>query len=141
MVFDKQMAFILARREAGKRVCFGFDEIELRTYLRWASYFGYLLEVWNGNELAGIAIAYPIKNNTPTEDDLCKFSEVVDFKLEGMHPLCIMDWMATTPEARRTLVTDFKRRFPNWENQKKVGMQNGRFRELPNKYINLLNTI
>jgi hypothetical protein len=52
-----------------------------------------------------------------------------------------MDWMATTDQARKRLVTEFKMRFPNWEYQKKIGMQNGKLKELPNKYINLLNTI
>lgn len=141
MIFDKHMAFILARRNAGKRMCFGFDDVELRTYLRWASYFGYLLEAWNGKELTGIAVVYPIKNNTPTEDDLCKFSEIVDFKLEDKYPLCIMDLTASTPEARKTLVIDFKRRFPNWENQRKLCTTKGKFCELSNKYINLLQNI
>ena len=141
MIFDKHIAFIIANRYTCKRDCFGFSDEELRTYLRWSAYFGYLLEVWDGLKLTGIAIAYPVKNNTPTEEDLCKFSEVVDFRQEALHTLCIMDWMATSDQARKRLVTEFKMRFPNWEYQKKIGMQNGKLKELPNKYINLLNTI
>lgn len=141
MIFDKHIAFIIANRDTCKRDCFGFSDEELRTYLRWSAYFGYLFEVWDGLKLIGLGVAYPVKNNTPTEEDLCKFSDVVDFKREGLHTLCIMDWMATTAEARKRLVAEFKLRFPNWENQKKIGMQKGKLRELPNKYINLLNTI
>jgi len=141
MLYDKHIAFILANRDTCKRDCFGFSDEELRGYLRWSAYFGYLFEVWEGLKLTGLGVAYPIKNNTPTEQDLLKFSDIVDFKQEGLHTLCITDWMATTDQARKRLVTEFKMRFPNWENQKKIGMQNGRLRELPNKYINLLNTI
>lgn len=141
MIYDKHIAFIVANRDTCKRDCFGFSDDELRGYLRWSAYFGYLFEVWEGLKLTGLGVAYPLKNNTPTEEDLLKFSDIVDFRQEGLHTLCIMDWMATTDKARKRLVTEFKMRFPNWENQKKIGMQNGRLRELPNKYINLLNTI
>lgn len=141
MIYDKHIAFILANRDTCKRDCFGFSDEELRGYLRWSAYFGYLFEVWEGLRLTGLGVAYPIKNNTPTEEDLCKFSDIVDFRQEDLHTLCIMDWMATTDQARKRLVTEFKMRFPNWQNQKKIGMQKGKLKELPNKYINLLNTI
>lgn len=145
MIYDKHIAFIFTNRDASGRNCFGADGVfsdeELNMYLRWSAYFGYLFEVWEGLKLTGIGVAYPLKNNSPTEETLCNFKNIVDFEQESVHTLCIMDWIATTAYARKRLVTEFKMRFPNWENQRKIGMQKGKIKDLPNKYINLLNTI
>lgn len=141
MNLDKQTSFIESNKRIGKRDCFGWNELELKVYLKWAACFGYLFEVWSDSELTGIGVAYPVKNKTPQRDDLFRFSQIVDFNDEKDFPLFIADWLAINKEARSELVSSFKRRFPNWENQLKIGIQNDIIRILPNKYINFLNTI
>lgn len=141
MNFNKQISFIESNKRIGKRDCFGWNEIEMKVYLRWAACFGYLFEVWNDSELSGIGVAYPVKNKSPERDDFFKFSQIVDFNDEKDYPLFVSDWLAVSKQGRVGLVDKFKRRFPNWETQTKLGIQNDKVRVLSNKYINLLNNI
>lgn len=141
MNFDKQISFVESNKRIGKRDCFGWSEIEMKVYLRWAACFGYLFEVWDNSELTAIGVAYPVKNKTPEKDDFFKFSQIVDFDDEKDHPIFVADWLAVSKQGRIGLVDKFKRRFPHWDAVTKLGIQNDSIRVLPNKYINLLNTI
>jgi len=141
MNFDKQISFIESNKRIGKRDCFGWNEIEMKVYLRWAACFGYLFEVWNDSELCGIGVAYPVKSKSPERDDFFKFSQIVDFNDEKDYPLFVSDWLSVSKQGRVGLVDKFKRRFPNWDTQTKLGIQNDKVRVLSNKYINLLNNI
>lgn len=139
MFLSELSCFITMNRYKGRREAFGFDGIELRTYLLWAFSFDYLFVVSGENGIIGVGVAYPLykpyKNN---QEDLFSFSKTVNKSEESNHELCIMDWIAINKEARKLLVNKFKVRFPNWESQKKWGIQFGEVKELPNKYINLL---
>ena len=74
-------------------------------------------------------------------EDLFMFGNIVKKEDEPNKSLFILEWLAVTPNARRELVTKFKQRYPNWENQKKFGIQFDKMKLLPNRYINLLNNI
>lgn len=134
--------FINTNKTKGRREAFGFGGNELKMYLTWAFSFNYLFVVFDKCEIVGVGVAYPLKR--PFNGDkftLFVFNEIVPKSEEHMHELCIMDWVATTDTARKTLVKNFQKRYPNWENQKKWGLQFGEAKEINNKYINLLNKI
>lgn len=142
MMLSKVIDFINANKTKGRREAFGFDGDTLKMYLTWAFSFNYLFLVFNNNEIVGVGVAYPLK--TPFNGEkftLFVFNDIVPKEEEHNHELCIMDWVATTEEARKTLVENFKKRYPNWENQKKWGLQFEDTKEITNKYINLLHKI
>jgi hypothetical protein len=121
---------------------FGFEGNQLKMYLTWAFSFDYLFIVFENNEIVGVAVAYPLKR--PFNGDkftLFVFNDIVPLKDEHKHELCIMDLVAVTDSARKTLVENFQKRYPNWENQKKWGIRSDESKEITNKYINLLNKI
>lgn len=142
MLLSELITFIDTNRYKGRREAFGFNGDTLKMYLTWAFTFNYLFVVFDNNKIVGAGVAYPLKR--PFNGDkftLFVFNEIVPKTEEHKHELCIMDWVATTDEARKTLVENFKKRYPNWENQKKWGLQFEEPKEITNKYINLLNKI
>jgi hypothetical protein len=142
MLLSNVVSFIKENRHKGRREAFGFEGDTLKMYLTWAFSFEYLFLVFDNNEIVGVGVAYPLKR--PFNGDkftLFVFNDIVPKTEEHKHELCIMDWVATTDEARNTLVKNFKKRYPNWENQKKWGLQFEEVKEISNKYINLLNKI
>jgi hypothetical protein len=121
---------------------FGFEGNHLKMYLTWAFSFDYLFIVFENNEIVGVGVAYPLKR--PYNGDkftLFVFNEIVPPSEEHKHELCIMDLVAVTDSARKTLVKNFQQRYPNWQNQKKWGLRDEETREISNQYINLLNKI
>lgn len=142
MLQQKIIDFINANKTKGRREAFGFEGDTLKMYLTWAFSFNYLFLVFDNNEIVGVGVAYPLKR--PFNGDkftLFVFNEIVAKEEEHKHELCIMDWVATTEEGRKTLVENFKKRYPYWENQKKWGLQFEEPKQISNKYINLLNKI
>lgn len=142
MIQKQVIDFIKTHGDKGRRGAFGFEGDTLKMYLTWAFTFNYLFVVFDNNEIVGVGVAYPLQR--PFNGDkltLFIFNDIVKPEEESERELCVMDWLATTAEARRTLVQNFKKRFPNWENQKKWGIQLDEAKEIKNKYINLLNNI
>ena len=142
MLQEKVIDFINANRTKGRREAFGFEGSTLKMYLTWAFTFNYLFLVFDNNEIVGVGVAYPLK--TPFNGDkftMFVFNDIVPQAEEHKHELCIMDWVATTDEARKTLVKNFQKRYPNWQNQKKWGLQFETIKEISNKYINLLHKL
>lgn len=142
MLQEEVINFINANRTKGRREAFGFEGQTLKMYLTWAFSFNYLFLVFDKDEIVGVGVAYPIKK--PFNGDkftLFVFNDIVPKEEEHKHELCVMDWVATTEEARKTLVQNFKKRYPNWENQKKWGIQLDNAKEITNKHINLLHKI
>lgn len=142
MIQSQLIDFINTNRTHGRREAFGFYGEQLKMYLTWAFTFNYLFVVFDKDEIVGAGVAYPL--NRPFNGDkftLFVFNEIVPKSDEYKHELCILDWVATTDEARKTLVKNFQKRYPNWENQKKWGLQFEEPKEITNKYINLLNKI
>jgi hypothetical protein len=139
MLLSELTSFIDANRYKGRREAFGFEGFELKTYLLWAFSFDYLFVVSDESGINGVGVAYPLaKSYDGNQETLFSFAKPVEKSKESQHELCIMDWVANSRTARKTLVQQFKTRFPFWESQKKWGLQFGEVKELSNKYINLL---
>lgn len=141
MDFSEEIAFITANKNIGRRDYFDWKTENLPTYLKWAFTFGYLIRVVEDNKLTGIAVAYPIERDCKCMEDLYMFGNIVKREDEPNKSLFILEWLAITPSARRELVAKFKIRYPNWENQKKLGIQFDKLKLLSNRYINLLHII
>ena len=142
MLQQQVIDFVNSNRTKGRREAFGFDGDQLKMYLTWSFSFNYLFTVFENNEIVGVAVAYPLKR--PFNGDkftLFVFNEIVPLKEEHNHELCIMDLLAVTESARKTLVKNFQNRYPNWQNQKKWSIRDDELTEISNKYINLVNTI
>lgn len=142
MLQEQLIEFINNNRTHGRSEAFGFYGEQLRMYLTWAFTFNYLFVVFDNNKIVGAGVAYPL--NRPFNGDkftLFVFNEIVPKQEEYKHELCIMDVLATTDEAKKTLITYFKKRYQNWDNQKKWGLRFGEVTEITNDYINLLNKI
>jgi hypothetical protein len=96
---------------------------------------------YNESRISGVAVAYPIETPyTGDESALTAFNRI-PVEQEAEKELCIMDWCALDTAGRVGLVQRFKTRFPNWENQRKWGIQFDKVNELSNQYINLIHTI
>ena len=142
MLLSELTSFIDANRHKGRREAFGFKGFELKTYLLWAFSFDYLFVVSDKNGIIGAGIAYPLsKPYDGNQETLFSFANPVKKSDENQHELCIMDWLAVSKQGRIGLVNKFKKRFPHWDSVTKLGIQNDNVCVLPNKYINLLNTI
>lgn len=141
MLLSELKDFIIANRhKGGSKEAFAFDGEDLAVYLTWAFSFDYLFVVSSENGISGVGVAYPLI--TPykgDEETLFSFRNVVPRANENHKELCIMDIATNSPEARRSLVSKFKKRFPNWEQQKKWSLQSGEVREITNKHLNFLN--
>jgi hypothetical protein len=137
MIKQQIQDFIIEGRESSKRPVFGFTGEHLGAYLDWAFSRNYLLLSSDENGINGVAVAYPLPE--PYDGDLVKLLPYdTEIKEETDKDLCVLDWFATTVEGRISLVSQFIRRFPNWESQNKYGMQHGRVKKLSEKYIKLL---
>lgn len=139
MLLTELTSFIDANRYKGRREAFGIQDT--KNYLRWAFLHDYLFVSYDDSRVAGVGVAYPI--GKPYEGDESALNPVfsVQPKDEPGQDLCIMDWCALNAKGRIGLVWKFKRRFPNWENQRKWAVQFDNVVEISNKYINLTEQI
>lgn len=139
MLLTELTSFIDANRYKGRREAFGIQDT--KNYLRWAFLHDYLFVSYDDSRVAGVGVAYPI--GKPYDGDESALNPVfsVQPKDEPGQDLCIMDWCALNAKGRIGLVWKFKRRFPNWENQRKWAVQFDNVVEISNKYINLTEQI
>jgi len=141
MTLGDLIDYIKTNRNKGRGEAFGWSDDELITYLHWADTFQYLFVVSDENGFAGCSIMYPVAVPAEGEQaELMTFKANIPLSEEGTAALCIMDFVASTPEAKKSLVTQLKERYPNWEKQEKLALRFGVVKKLSNKYINLLTT-
>jgi hypothetical protein len=142
MLLTELKAFIKANRKKGRREAFGLAVQNDDTYLTWAFAFDYLFVVKDKDAVKGCGVAYPLPQPyTGSVSSLYSFGTPVPRDQEESKQLCIMDWVAVDAESRRSLVKQFKARFPSWQKQRKLGIQFDDVRELSNKYLNYLETL
>jgi len=142
MLLTELKAFIKAHRDNGRREAFGLSVDQDDSYLCWSFCFDYLFVSKQDGKVVGCGVAYPLENHYCGQmSSLYSFRKPVPKDQERTKEICIMDLVAINKEARIDLVTQFKARFPNWENQRKWGIQFDTVKLLPNKYINYLQTI
>ena len=140
MLLSDLISYIKANRNKGRGEAFGWTDDELVTYIHWADTFNYLFVESNENGFAGVAVMYPVaKPLADEEPELMTFKANIPVSEEGTADLCVMDFIATTPEAKKSLVIQLQDRYPNWESQEKLALRFGVVKKLSNKYINLLN--
>ena len=142
MLLSKVIDFVKENKAKNRREAFGFEGDTLKMYVTWAFSFNYLFVVFNNNEITGVGVAYPLK--TPYNGDkftLFIFNDIVPVADEHKHELCIMDLITLNEEATKTMVNDFKKRYPNWENQTKWMIRSDEAKEFKNKHLTLLNKI
>jgi hypothetical protein len=140
MVLADLTNFIKANRDKGRGEAFAWDDDELQVYIHWADTFQYLFVELDENGFAGVAVMYPVaKRQEQTADNLMTFKDIIPVSGEKFNDLCVMDFIATTPEAKKSLVIQLKERYPNWQNQDKWALRFGNIKKLSNNYINLLN--
>lgn len=137
MFLSKLKAFVQTHRSKGRGEAFGFDDITTETYLKWAFSQDYLLLATKDSEITAVAIVYPVKD-TATEDSLFTFNSKIPKDKEHLYALCIMDMISLNTESTKSLVEDFKLRYPHWDSCKKLALRFGNLREISNQYINLL---
>lgn len=139
MLLTELTSFVDANRYKGRREAFGIQDT--KNYLRWAFLHDYLFVSYDDSRVAGVGVAYPI--GKPYDGDESALNPVfsVQPKDEPGQDLCIMDWCALNAKGRIGLVWKFKRRFPNWENQRKWAVQFDKVVEISNKYINLTESL
>lgn len=139
MLKSSILEFVFLNRGSGKRDTFMFEDKELNGYIDWAFLNDYLFCVSDENGISGVGVAYPLpKPFDGSVESLLIFEEPLE--VEHDKELVIMDWVATGPVARRGLVKQFKRRFWNWERQKKWGIHYGKVKEFSNKWVNKMET-
>jgi hypothetical protein len=137
MLLSNLKSFVSQHRSKGRGEAFGFDDITTETYLKWAFTHDYLLLVQNGQEISGIAIVYPVKD-TSSDDALTTFNYKIARDKEHLYALCIMDMISLDSESTKSLVKQFKIRYPHWDCCKKWALRFGELKEITNQYINLL---
>ena len=141
MTLGDLISYIKTNRNKGRGEAFGWTDDELTTYLHWADTFNYLFVESDENGFTGVAVMYPVaKPLADEEPELMTFKANIPLSEEDTAALCIMDFVASTPEAKKSLVTQLKDRYPNWEKQEKLALRFGVVKKLSNKYINLLTT-
>lgn len=129
--------FILANRKNGKRECFMWDDNGLECYIDWAFVRNNLFYALSENSISGVGVAYALpKSFDGSIESLLPYD--ADITDEHQKDLVIMDWLAVNSGSRKALVEQFKKRFWNWENQKKYGLHYGKIKELSTTYINKL---
>ncbi|CAB5178491.1 hypothetical protein UFOVP157_5 [uncultured Caudovirales phage] len=142
MLLTDLIQFIKTNRSNGKRACFQLDDEGLDMYVKWAFNRNYLFLVSDENGISGIGIAYPLPRKWDGHiKNLIPYDEELQLELENINDLCILDWLAKTSKARHDLVSNFFKRFPNWENQDKWGIHYGKVKHFNNKYMNKLKGI
>ena len=141
MTLGDLISYIKANRNKGRGEAFGWTDDELTTYLHWADTFQYLFVESDKNGFTGVAVMYPIAKPLANEEpELMTFKANIPLSKEGTAALCIMDFVASTPKAKKSLVIQLQDRYPNWEKQEKLALRLGEVKKLSNKYINLLTT-
>jgi hypothetical protein len=139
MTLGDLIFYIKTNRNKGRGEAFGWTDDELTTYLHWADTFQYLFVESDENGFTGVAVMYPVaKPLADEEPELMTFKANIPLSEEDTAALCIMDFVASTPKAKKSLVTQLKDRYPNWEKQGKLALRFGVVKKLSNKYINLL---
>lgn len=141
MTLGDLISYIKANRNKGRGEAFGWSDDELVAYIHWADTFNYLFVESDENGFTGVAVMYPIAKKSEQEhSDLLTFKDIIPASAEQDNDLCVMDFIATTPEAKKNLVIQLQDRYPNWESQEKLALRFGIIKKLSNKYINLLTT-
>lgn len=139
MTLGDLISYIKTNRNKGRGEAFGWTDDELITYLHWADTFQYLFVASDENGFTGVAVMYPIANPVEGEEpELMTFKANIPLSEESKAALCVMDFVASSPEAKKSLVTQLKERYPNWEKQEKLAFRFGVVKKLSNKYINFL---
>lgn len=139
MLLTELTAFIEANRYKGRRAAFGITDTH--NYLRWAFLHDYLFVSFDESRIAGVGVAYPIEHPYTGDESVLIAFKRIPKEQESEKELCIMDWCAVNTAGRVGLIQRFKERFPNWQNQKKWGIQFDKVNELSNQYINLIHAI
>lgn len=137
MLLSKLKAFISTHRTHGRGEAFGFDDVTTETYLKWAFSHDYLIVSTKESEITGVGIVYPVKDAS-SEEALYTFNNKISRDKEYLYSLCIMDMISLSKESTKSLVKDFKLRYPHWDSCKKLALRFGSLREISNQYINLL---
>jgi hypothetical protein len=137
MLLSNLKSFVQTHRSKGRGEAFGFDDITTETYLKWAFSHDYLILSHKDDEIRGIGIVYPI-NAKGDEDSLFTFNNKIARDKEYMHDLCIMDMISVDSDSTKSLVKQFKDRYPHWSTCKKWALRFGNLTEITNQYINLL---
>jgi hypothetical protein len=137
MLLSNLKSFVSTHRSKGRGEAFGFDDITTETYLKWAFTHDYLIVAFNGDEIRGLGIVYPVKD-TSSDDALTTFNYKIPRDKEHLYALCIMDMISLDSESTKSLVKQFKLRYPHWDCCKKWALRFGELKEITNQYINLL---
>jgi len=137
MLLSNLKSFVQTHRSKGRGEAFGFDDITTETYLKWAFSHDYLIVAFNGEEIRGVGIVYPVKD-TSSDDALTTFNYKISRDKEHLYALCIMDMISLDSESTKSLVKQFKLRYPHWNASKKWALRFGELKEITNQYINLL---
>ncbi len=137
MLLSNLKSFVSTHRSKGRGETFGFDDITTETYLKWAFSHDYLIVAFNGEEIRGVGIVYPVKDAS-SEDALTTFNYKIPRDKEHLYALCIMDMISLDSESTKSLVKQFKLRYPHWNASKKWALRFGELKEITNQYINLL---
>lgn len=139
MLLSDLIDYIKTNRNKGRGEAFGWSDDELVAYIHWADAFNYLFVESDENGFTGVAVMYPIaKKEKQEHSDLLTFKDIIPASAEQNNDLCVMDFIATTPEAKKNLVIQLQDRYPNWEGQEKLALRFGVIKKLSNKYIKLL---
>jgi hypothetical protein len=137
MLLSNLKSFVSQHRSKGRGEAFGFDDITTETYLKWAFTHDYLIVALSGEEIRGLGIVYPVKDAS-SGDALTTFNYKIPRDKEHLYALCIMDMISLDSESTKSLVKQFKIRYPHWDCCKKWALRFGEQKEITNQYINLL---
>jgi len=148
MTLDDLISYIKTNRNKGRGEAFAWTDDELITYIYWADTFNYLFVESDESGFTGVAVMYPVaKKEEQDVNDLITFKNIIPVSDEKTADLCLMDIIASSPAAMKSLASQLKKRYPNWSNQNKWGLRLERpfsgfhiAKKLSNKYINLLTT-
>ena len=139
MLLTELTSFINANRYKGRREAFLDSSIE--NYLRWAFLHNYLFVTYDDDSISGVGVVYPIESSYEGDQSVFYLFERVRAEDQDNKEICIMDMCSTSAKSRSSLVSQFKKRYPNWENQRKWAIQFDKVNEISNKYINLIHAI
>jgi len=130
--------FLKTTHLEAKKQEFPWSDESLAQYLTWAFSRDYLFIDSDENGLTGVLTVYllPKPYNGTTDSVLPSDVEILKDE-EGTKDICFMDGVFKNAKARKTIINKFMKRFPNWENQKKLAVRKGSVKELDNRYIQL----
>lgn len=137
--FDNFLQFAETFGKQGQRRVLNFDGEVLRTYIKWADAFGFLLVDSDEFGINGLAIVYPVKKKfDKTQKWFYSFKDVPSKQEEGSCDICVMDFVAKDKTSRDNVINLFRSRFPNWESQRKYALIRGNPKEITTNFINKL---